>query len=99
MFSIARRQTGRGTKVANNLPRKFPLESIHYGAWLKALRAISLAEVIIISRISSRVNSDHAVDGLTRMFAVIKTTDDVRDLPPDFQAVLEWGRISLVTHR
>jgi hypothetical protein len=53
----------------------------------------------MISRISSRENSDHTVDGLTRMFAVIKTTDDVRGLPPDFQAVLEWGRISLVTHR
>ena len=42
--------------------------------------------------------SDHAVDGLTRVFAVIKTTDDVRGLPPDFQAILEWGRISSVTH-
>jgi hypothetical protein len=42
--------------------------------------------------------SDQTVDGLTRMFAVIKTTDDVRDLPSDFQAVLEWGRISSVAH-
>jgi hypothetical protein len=32
------------------------------------------------------------------MFAIIKTTDDVRDLPPNFQAVLEWGRISFVIH-
>ena len=42
--------------------------------------------------------SDQTVDGLTRMFAVIKTTDDVRGLPSDFQAVLEWGRISSVAH-
>jgi hypothetical protein len=42
--------------------------------------------------------SDHTTDGLTRMFAVIKTTDDVRDLPPEFKAVIEWGRISLVIH-
>jgi hypothetical protein len=42
--------------------------------------------------------TDQTVDGLTRLFAVIKTTDDVRGLPSDFQAVLEWGRISLVAH-
>ena len=42
--------------------------------------------------------SDQTVDGLTRLFAVIKTTDDVRGLPSDFQAVLEWGRISSVAH-
>jgi hypothetical protein len=42
--------------------------------------------------------SDHPTDGLTRMFAVIKTTDSVRDLPPEFKAAIEWGRISLVIH-
>jgi len=42
--------------------------------------------------------SDHPTDGLTRMFAVIKATDDVRDLPPEFKAIIEWGRISLVFH-
>jgi hypothetical protein len=42
--------------------------------------------------------SDPPTDGLTRMFAVIKATDDVRDLPPEFRAVIEWGRISLVIH-
>ncbi|KAH9994127.1 hypothetical protein BJV74DRAFT_884252 [Russula compacta] len=36
-------------------------------------------------------------DGLTHLFAVIKTTDNVRGLPPDFQAVIEWGRISLAS--
>ncbi|KAI0306987.1 hypothetical protein B0F90DRAFT_1622580 [Multifurca ochricompacta] len=36
-------------------------------------------------------------DGLTRMFSVIKTIDNVRNLPPDFQAVIEWGRISLAS--
>ena len=41
--------------------------------------------------------ADCAVDGLTHVFAVIKSTDSVRDLPPDLQAALEWGRISLVT--
>jgi hypothetical protein len=38
--------------------------------------------------------SDHPTDGLTRMFAVIKATDDLRDLPPEFKAAIEWGRIS-----
>jgi hypothetical protein len=42
--------------------------------------------------------SDHSTDGLTRMFAVIKAKDDVRDLPPEFKAVIEWGRISLVIY-
>ena len=42
--------------------------------------------------------SDHPTDGLTRMFAVIKATDNLRDLPPEFKAVIEWGRISLVIH-
>ncbi|KAH9049595.1 hypothetical protein EDB84DRAFT_1452207, partial [Lactarius hengduanensis] len=37
-------------------------------------------------------------DGLTRMFEVIRTTDNVRNLPPEFQAVIEWGRISLRIH-
>ncbi|KAI9467206.1 hypothetical protein BJY52DRAFT_1142394 [Lactarius psammicola] len=36
-------------------------------------------------------------DGLTRMFEVIKTTDNVRGLPSEFQAVIEWGRISLAS--
>lgn len=36
-------------------------------------------------------------DGLTRMFAVIKATDDLRDLPPEFKAVIEWGRISMAS--
>ncbi|ETW83931.1 hypothetical protein HETIRDRAFT_235512, partial [Heterobasidion irregulare TC 32-1] len=36
-------------------------------------------------------------DGLTQMFAIIKTTENVRELPPDFQAVLEWARISLAS--
>jgi hypothetical protein len=42
--------------------------------------------------------SDHSTDGLTRMFAVIKAKDNVRDLPPEFKAVIEWGRISLVIY-
>jgi hypothetical protein len=42
---------------------------------------------------------NRTVDGLTRMFAVIKSTDNVHSLPPNFQAVIEWGRISLVTYR
>ncbi|KZV65784.1 hypothetical protein PENSPDRAFT_637776 [Peniophora sp. CONT] len=36
-------------------------------------------------------------DGLTHLFSIIKTTENVRDLPPDFQAVIEWGRISLAS--
>ncbi|TFY80348.1 hypothetical protein EWM64_g3666 [Hericium alpestre] len=36
-------------------------------------------------------------DGLTHMFSVIKTTDNVRDLPPEFQGVLEWARISMAS--
>ncbi|KAG9127594.1 hypothetical protein FRC07_011912 [Ceratobasidium sp. 392] len=36
-------------------------------------------------------------DGLSRIFATIKTTPDVRNLPSDYQAVLEWARISLAS--
>src|SRR6266852_7625735 len=48
------------------------------------------------SRSLTDKSDHHPTDGLTRMFAVIKTADDVRDLPPEFKAVIEWGRISLV---
>lgn len=36
-------------------------------------------------------------DGLTHIFATIKTTPYARDLPPNYLAVLEWGRISLAS--
>lgn len=36
-------------------------------------------------------------DGLSRVFETIKTTPDVRSLPADYQAVLEWARISLAS--
>jgi len=45
-----------------------------------------------------RSETNHSVDGLTRTFEVIKTTDNVRGLPSEFQAVIEWGRISSVTY-
>ena len=32
------------------------------------------------------------------MFEIIRTTDNVGSLPSEFQAVIEWGRISLVTY-
>jgi hypothetical protein len=35
-------------------------------------------------------------DGLTRVFATVKTTPNVRDLPENYQAVLEWARVSYV---
>ncbi|TBU49550.1 hypothetical protein BD309DRAFT_881952 [Dichomitus squalens] len=36
-------------------------------------------------------------DGLTHIFATIKDTPDVRNLPPSYQAVMEWARISLAS--
>ncbi|KAG8931592.1 hypothetical protein FRC01_001097 [Tulasnella sp. 417] len=36
-------------------------------------------------------------DGLTHIFAVIRSTSNVKDLPPDFRAVLEWGRVTLAS--
>ncbi|KAG6884712.1 hypothetical protein C0993_008780 [Termitomyces sp. T159_Od127] len=36
-------------------------------------------------------------DGLTHIFATIKVTPDVRDLPENYQAVLEWARISMAS--
>ncbi|KAF8265123.1 hypothetical protein EI94DRAFT_1736635 [Lactarius quietus] len=36
-------------------------------------------------------------DGLTRMFEVIRATENVNSLPSEFQAVIEWGRISLAS--
>lgn len=35
-------------------------------------------------------------DGLTHIFAIIKVTEDIRQLPSNFQAVIEWARISYV---
>ncbi|KAG6861592.1 hypothetical protein C0995_014499 [Termitomyces sp. Mi166 len=36
-------------------------------------------------------------DGLTHVFATVKVTPDVRGLPANYQAVLEWARISSLT--
>ena len=36
-------------------------------------------------------------DGLTNVFAVIKVIPNVRQLPQNYQAVIEWARISYVT--
>ncbi|CAE6448712.1 unnamed protein product [Rhizoctonia solani] len=36
-------------------------------------------------------------DGLSRIFATIKATPNVADLPADYRAVLEWARISLAS--
>ncbi|OBZ70444.1 hypothetical protein A0H81_10045 [Grifola frondosa] len=36
-------------------------------------------------------------DGLSHIFETIKTTENVRDLPPNYQAVIEWARISLAS--
>ena len=38
-------------------------------------------------------------DGLTHIFAIIKVTEDIRQLPSNFQAVIEWARISYVYHK
>lgn len=36
------------------------------------------------------------LDGLTRVFGIIRVTENVRDLPDEYQAVIEWGRITSV---
>lgn len=36
-------------------------------------------------------------DGLTHVFATIKHTPDIRDLPSNYKAVIEWARISLAS--
>ncbi|KAG6831606.1 hypothetical protein H0H92_009079 [Tricholoma furcatifolium] len=36
-------------------------------------------------------------DGLTHIFATVKVTPNVRDLPEDYRAVLEWARISMAS--
>ncbi|KZT05522.1 uncharacterized protein LAESUDRAFT_726785 [Laetiporus sulphureus 93-53] len=38
-----------------------------------------------------------AKDGLTNIFATIKVTDDIHKLPANYQAVIEWARISLAS--
>ncbi|OCH94090.1 hypothetical protein OBBRIDRAFT_770404 [Obba rivulosa] len=38
-----------------------------------------------------------AKDGLTHIFATIKQTPAIRDLPPNYKAVIEWARISLAS--
>ncbi|KAF7798377.1 hypothetical protein EIP86_009598 [Pleurotus ostreatoroseus] len=36
-------------------------------------------------------------DGLTHVFSVIKHTPDIRNLPENYKAVIEWARISLAS--
>lgn len=36
------------------------------------------------------------VDGLTRIFAAVKQTPNLKHLPREYQAVIEWGRITYV---
>jgi hypothetical protein len=36
------------------------------------------------------------VDGLVNIFSTVKTTPLAKDLPPNYRAVLEWGRITYV---
>ncbi|KAK7061740.1 PX-domain-containing protein [Favolaschia claudopus] len=36
-------------------------------------------------------------DGLTQIFATVKVTPNVRDLPQNYKAVLEWARMSLAS--
>ncbi|KAJ7638835.1 hypothetical protein FB45DRAFT_1023592 [Roridomyces roridus] len=36
-------------------------------------------------------------DGLTQIFTTVKATPDVRDLPSNYKAVLEWARMSLAS--
>lgn len=36
-------------------------------------------------------------DGLSHVFEIVREVENVKDLPPNFQAVLEWGRISLAS--
>ncbi|KAG9019527.1 hypothetical protein FRB90_000836 [Tulasnella sp. 427] len=47
---------------------------------------------------TSNIKSDAmGKDGLTHIFSVIRSTSNVKDLPPDFRAVLEWGRVTLAS--
>lgn len=36
-------------------------------------------------------------DGLSHIFAIIKVTPDINQLPPNYRAVAEWGRITLAS--
>ncbi|KAF8621653.1 hypothetical protein AX15_007669 [Amanita polypyramis BW_CC] len=36
-------------------------------------------------------------DGLSRVFAIIKETPDINDLPDNYKSVIEWARISLAS--
>ncbi|TFK75886.1 hypothetical protein BDN72DRAFT_831324 [Pluteus cervinus] len=36
-------------------------------------------------------------DGLTNIFSIVKSTPDIRQLPANYQAVVEWARISLAS--
>jgi hypothetical protein len=37
------------------------------------------------------------VDGLTHVFGIVRVTPDISNLPPNYQAVVEWARISLAS--
>lgn len=50
----------------------------------------SRPQIVIHGPVISNINSD----GLTNIFGTIKVTPDIRQLPSNYQAVIEWARIS-----
>ena len=59
-------------------------------------KAISWAEVRQSPAASDRGAEGFTPDGLTKIFATIKVTPDIRQLPSNYQAVIEWARMSYV---
>lgn len=85
-----------GTKGGKGLPERLQAESMDSETLSKVSRAISWAKVDIPDISSERWLIATLVDGLTHVFATIKVTPDIRNLPSNYQAVVEWARISLV---
>lgn len=41
----------------------------------------------------SVVTYEIGIDGLSKILAIIRTTEVATELPAEYQAVIEWGRI------
>jgi hypothetical protein len=79
--------------AANSSPRRLRAALMVFGMPSRASRATSWAKVAGSHRVfytSNRV----FLDGLTQIFATVKVTPNVRDLPANYKAVLEWARMS-----
>ena len=99
----ARKLIGCEKMDGNGSRKRLPLEWTVFEKQYEGSRASSLAKVCDLGHPGLFFYGHGALmacaplDGLTHIFSTIKETTDVRSLPPSYQAVTQWARISLVS--